>query len=73
MINKRFGPDTWMEIIEERKIRIEKHNKEKKKETEKKQEANEKFYKILEMIAGFIFLILVVVGVGAYIWWAARK
>ena len=73
MINKRFGPDTWMEIVEEREIRIEKHNKEKKKEIEKKQEANEKFYKILETIAGFIFLILVVIGVGAYIWWAAKK
>ena len=72
MINKRFGPDTWDEIVEERRIRIEEHNKETKKANEKKQEANEKLYKILEMIAGYIFLIVTIVGVGAYIWWARK-
>jgi len=72
MINKRFGPDTWREILEERELRIEKHNKKLKKETEKKQEANEKLYKILETIAGYVFLILVIGGVGAYIWWARK-
>ena len=50
MINKRFGPDTWDEIVEERRIRIEEHNKKTKKESEKKQEAKEKLYKILETI-----------------------
>jgi hypothetical protein len=72
MINKRFGPDTWDEIIEERKIRIEKHNKAVKKEKQKKQESNEKLYKILETVAGYIFLIVTLVGVGAYIWWAKK-
>ena len=72
MINKRFGPDTWDEIIEERKIRIEKHNKAVKKEKQKKQESNEKLYKILETVAGYIFLIVTIVGVGAYIWWAKK-
>ena len=72
MINKRFGPDTWDEIVEERRIRIEEHNKETKKANEKKQEANEKLYKILEMVAGYICLIVTIVGVGAYIWWARK-
>tara|TARA_X000001036_G_scaffold107424_2_gene100518 strand:- start:1614 stop:2123 length:510 start_codon:yes stop_codon:yes gene_type:complete len=72
MINKRFGPDTWDEIVEERRARIEKHNKEKKKAIEKKQEANEKLYKILEMVAGYIFLFVVIAGVAAYIWWARK-
>ena len=72
MINKRFGPDTWNDILEERRARIEKHNKEKKKESQKKQEANEKLYKILETIAGYIFLFVVIAGVGAYIWWARK-
>jgi thiamine pyrophosphate-dependent acetolactate synthase large subunit-like protein len=72
MINKRFGPDTWDEIVEERRIRIEEHNKKTKKESEKKQEANEKLYKILETIAGYVFLFIVIAGVGAYIWWARK-
>ena len=72
MINKRFGPDTWREILEERELRIEKHKKEQKKEIAKKQESNEKLYKILETIAGYVFLILVIGGVGAYIWWARK-
>lgn len=72
MINKRFGGGTWDEIVEERRIRIEKHNKLQQKETAKKQEANEKLYKILETILGYIFLITVIVGVGAYIWWARK-
>ena len=72
MINKRFGPDTWREILEERELRIEKHKKEQKKEIAKKQESNEKLYKILETIAGYIFLFVVIAGVGAYIWWARK-
>tara|TARA_R110000744_G_C19164513_1_gene540881 strand:- start:219 stop:728 length:510 start_codon:yes stop_codon:yes gene_type:complete len=72
MINKRFGPDTWDEIVEERRIRIEEHNKQLKKEGQKKQEANEKLYKILETIAGYVFLFVVIAGVGAYIWWARK-
>ena len=72
MINKRFGPDTWDEIVEERRIRIDKHNKEKKKAIEKKKESNEKLYRILETIAGYVFLIVVIGGVGAYIWWARK-
>jgi len=72
MINKRFGPDTWREILEERETRIEKHKKEQKKISQKKQESNEKLYKILETIAGYVFLILVIGGVGAYIWWARK-
>lgn len=35
MINKRFGPDTWDEIVEERRIRIENHNKRLKKKMKK--------------------------------------
>ena len=72
MINRRFGPDTWDEILDERKTRIEKHNKLLKKENAKKQEANEKLYKILETVAGYIFLVVVIAGVGAYIWWARK-
>ena len=72
MINKRFGPDTWNEILEERETRIEKHNKKLKKENAKKQEANEKLYKILETVAGYVFLVVVIAGVGAYIWWARK-
>ena len=72
MINKRFGPDTWDEIVEERRIRIEKHNKQTKKANEKKQEANDKLFKILETVAGYLFLIIAIAGVGAYIWWARK-
>jgi hypothetical protein len=72
MINKRFGPDTWNNILEERKIRIEKHKKLMLKENQKKEEASEKLYKTLETVAGYIFLIAVIGGVGAYIWWARK-
>lgn len=72
MINKRFGPDTWDEIVEERRVRIEEHKKEQRKQGQKKQEANEKLYKILETVAGYIFLFVVIAGVGAYIWWAKK-
>ena len=72
MINKRFGPDTWDEIVEVRRIRIEEHKKEQRKQGQKKQEANEKLYKILETVAGYIFLFVVIAGVGAYIWWAKK-
>jgi hypothetical protein len=72
MINKRFGPDTWNNILEERRIRIEKHKKLMSKENIKKEEANEKLYKTLETVAGYIFLIAVIGGVGAYIWWARK-
>ena len=72
MINKRFGPDTWDEIVEERRIRIEKHNRQTKKANEKKQEANEKLFKILETVAGYLFLIIAIAGVGVYIWWARK-
>ena len=72
MINKRFGPDTWSDILEERRVRIEEHNKEKRKANRKKQEANEKLYKTLETVAGYIFLVVVLAGVGAYIWWARK-
>jgi hypothetical protein len=72
MINRRFGPDTWDEILDERKTRIEKHNKLLKKENAKKQEANEKLYKILETVAGYMFLVVVIAGVGFYIWWARK-
>ena len=72
MINKRFGPDTWNNILEERRIRIEKHKKLMSKENIKKEEANEKLHKILETVVGYIFLIAVIGGVGAYIWWARK-
>ena len=32
MINRRFGPDTWTDILEERRRRIEEHTKEVKKQ-----------------------------------------
>jgi len=72
MINKRFGPDTWNNILEERRIRIEKHKKLMSKASQKKEEANKKLYKTLETVAGYIFLIAVIGGVGAYIWWARK-
>jgi hypothetical protein len=72
MIDRRWGKNTWAGILEERELRIEKHNKKLKKETQKKQEANEKLYKILETIAGYIFLFVVIAGVAAYIWWARK-
>ena len=72
MVNLRFGGSTWDDILEERRIRIEKHKKLMSKESQKKEEANEKLYKTLETIAGYIFLIAVIGGVGAYIWWARK-
>ena len=42
------------------------------KENIKKEEANEKLHKTLETVAGYIFLIAVIGGVGAYIWWARK-
>ena len=72
MINKRFGPDTWNDILEERKLRIEKHKVLMSKASQKKEEASEKLYKTLETVAGYIFLIAVIGGVGAYIWWARK-
>lgn len=72
MINKRFGPDTWNDILEERKLRIEKHKKSMSKANQKKEEDNAKLFKILETVAGYILVIAVIGGVGAYIWWARK-
>lgn len=43
MINKRFGPDTWDEILEERETRIEKHNKKLKKKTQRNKKQTKSF------------------------------
>ena len=72
MVNLRFGGSTWDEILEERKLRIEKHKKLMSKESQKKEEANAKLYKILETVAGYVFVLAVIGGVGAYIWWARK-
>jgi hypothetical protein len=72
MVNLRFGGSTWDDILEERRIRIEKHKVLMSKASQKKEEANAKLLKILETIAGYIFVIAVIGGVGAYIWWARK-
>ena len=72
MINKRFGPDTWNDILEERRIRIEKHKKSMSKANQKKEEANAKLFKILETVVGYVVVIAIIGGVGAYIWWAKK-
>ena len=72
MINKRFGPDTWNDILEERRVRIENHKKSMSKASQKKEEDNAKLFKILETVAGYILVIAIIGGVGAYIWWARK-
>ena len=72
MINKRFGPDTWNDILEERRLRIEKHKKSMSKANQKKEEDNAKLFKILETVAGYVLVIAIIGGVGAYIWWARK-
>ena len=72
MINKRFGPDTWNDILEERRLRIEKQKKSMSKANQKKEEDNAKLFKILETVAGYVLVIAIIGGVGAYIWWARK-
>jgi len=72
MVNLRFGGSTWDDILEERRIRIEKHKKLMSKESQKKEEANAKLLKILETVAGYVLVIAIIGGVGAYIWWARK-
>jgi len=56
MINKRFGPDTWGEIIEERRIRIEAHEKRMEKARKQEKKKRDEIYKVLEYIGGIILV-----------------
>ena len=67
-----LGPDTWNDILEERRLRIEKHKKSMSKASQKKEEDNAKLFKILETVAGYVLVIAIIGGVGAYIWWARK-
>jgi hypothetical protein len=72
MINRRFGPDTWTDILEERRRRIEEHTKEVKKQKLKKAETTQRLYKILETGVGVLLVTVGIIGVVFYINWIRK-
>ncbi len=72
MINRRFGPDTWTDILEERRRRIEEHTKEVKKQKLKKAETTQRLYKILETGVGVLLVTVGIAGVIFYINWIKK-
>tara|TARA_R110000782_G_scaffold269721_1_gene368385 strand:+ start:26 stop:535 length:510 start_codon:yes stop_codon:yes gene_type:complete len=72
MINRRFGPDVWSEILENRRLKIEEHKIAVNKENHKKRKQTEKLLKMLETVGGILLIVVVIGGVAAYIYWAKR-
>ena len=72
MINRRFGPDVWNEILENRRLKIEEHKIAVNKENHKKRKQTEKLLKMLETAGGLLLVAVAIGGVVAYIYWAKR-
>jgi len=64
MINLRFGPNTWREIMEERAKRIQEHKEALKQARIDKRKANEQLWsevKQVLLVAGSIFAVLAII------------
>ena len=71
MINLRFGPNTWREIMEERARRIQEAKEAQKQAKKAKAKANKELMDDLKMVAKVIGGILVVfVAIGAAIYYS---
>ena len=71
MINLRFGPDTWREIIEERARRIQEHKEYEKQQRIAKIKADKEMWADIKMVlnvAGIVFLALAI-AIGS-IWYS---
>jgi len=63
MINLRFGPDTWREIMEERARRIQEHKELIRQERIKKAKAHKEFIDALKMIGLVTLAIIAIIGI----------
>ena len=71
MINLRFGPDTWREIMEERARRIQEHKEYEKQQRIAKIKADKEMWADIKMVlnvAGIVFLALAI-AIGS-IWYS---
>ena len=63
MINLRFGPNTWREIMEERARRIQEHKELQRQERIKKAKEHKEFIDALKMIGMVTLSIIVIIGI----------
>jgi hypothetical protein len=72
MINLRFGPDTWREIMEERARRIQEHKEHVRQVAKQKAKEQKEFMDQLKMIGIVTFSILVLIALFVGTIWYSR-
>ena len=72
MINLRFGPDTWREIMEERARRIQEHKEHLRQVAKQKAKEQKEFMDQLKMIGIVTFSILVLIALFVGSIWYSR-
>ena len=72
MINLRFGPDTWKEILEERARRIQEQKEYEKQLRIKKAKEQKEFMEQLKMIGIVSLSIIVIIGITIGSIWYSR-
>ena len=72
MINLRFGPDTWKEILEERARRIQEQKEYEKQLRIKKAKEQKEFMEQLKMIGIVSLSIVVIIGITIGSIWYSR-
>ena len=72
MINLRFGPDTWREIMEERARRIQEHKEHLRQVAKQKAKEHKELMENLKMIGLVTFSILVLIALFVGSIWYSR-
>jgi urocanate hydratase len=72
MINLRFGPDTWREIMEERARRIQEHKEHVRQVAKQKAKEHKELMEQLKMIGIVTFSILVLIALFVGTIWYSR-
>jgi len=72
MVNMRFGPNTWKEILEERARRIQEQKEHEKQIRIKKAKEQKEFMDALKMIGMVVLSIIVIIGIFIGSVWYSR-
>ena len=72
MINMRFGPDTWREIMEERARRIQEHKEQVRQVAKQKAKEHKELMEQLKMIGLVTLSILVIIAILIGTVWYSR-
>mgnify|MGYP003638937651 CR=1 FL=1 len=72
MVNMRFGPDTWREILEERARRIQEQKEHERQIRIKKVKEAKEFMDALKMIGMVVLSIIVIIGIFIGSVWYSR-